>query len=251
LDEPNAVVVKYYMHISIVVPAFNTDPYLEMCLDSILQQSHKDMDIIVVNDGSTDNTSKIAHTYMKKKHPVSVIDIHRNKGVTYATHVGVMSAQGPIVTIVDSDDVLLDKSLKWGLKHFVDPEVGFVWTKFVKSKGGVGWSRPLPEGVSLWRAMMYHNWWKASHQRFFRKSIYEKGIHLNPHFDRSSDYQLVLLIALSGCKTIHVPEPTYWYRVQRPCSLTSEGHDKQRQATKGIRNWIQAERIRKGIDEPA
>lgn len=238
-------------HVTVVVPAFNTAKYIKPCLDSILKQSHKNTDIVVVNDGSTDDTGKIACAYMRKGHPVSVMNIHRNKGVTHATHVGIMSAQGPIVTIVDSDDMLLDGSLKYGIKPFMDPKVGFVWTKFVKSTGGIGWSRGLPEGVSLWRAMMYNKWWKASHQRFLRKSVYENGIRLNTSFDRSSDFQLVLLIALSGCKTIHVPVATYWYRMRRPNSLTSEGSEKQRVVVTGIRKWLQSEIKKRGINEPA
>jgi hypothetical protein len=98
--------------------------------------------------------------------------------------------------------------------------------------------------------MMYKNWWKASHQRFFRKSVYMTGVQLNEKIDRSSDFQLILLIALSGCKTVHVPAVTYWYRVGRAGSLSSQGSNKQRTAVVEIKQWLAAEIRRRGLVEP-
>jgi len=238
------------MHITVLIPAFNSQQYLGDCLKSIIVQSYDDYDILIINDGSTDDTKRLAESFIPR-YPVSVINLPKNTGVTNATHVGILAAQGPIITVVDSDDIIYQHALVTGVKVFEDPEVGFAWTRFIKSVSGkMGWSKNTPSGMTLYRALMYGNWWCATHQRFFRKSTYMEGIHLNLAFDRSSDFQLALLLAVSGCKTIYIPEVTYWYRMQRKGSLTSQGSAKQKAAVEGIKKWVRRELKRREIDEP-
>jgi len=237
-------------HITVLIPAFNTSKYIPEAINSALKQTHKDYDILVVNDGSTDNTVQVVESYLKKG-PVSLLSLKKNQGVTVATHQGIIAAQGPVITILDSDDRLFPNSLSAGVQPFEDSAVGFVWTQFVRSNGQPGWSHKLPAGKSLWRAMMYDGWWKASHQRFFRKSVYMNGIRMNTQIDRSSDYQLILLLGLSGCKTVHVPVVTYWYRQGRKGSITSEGSNKQKNAVVLIKKWLKEKIILEGINKPA
>ena len=238
-------------HVTVLIPAYNTEAYIGQAIKSVLAQSYKDFDVLVVDDGSTDSTSSVVTDFIRTDHPVSLLQIPKNSGVTNATHLGILSAQGPVITIVDSDDTIFPHSLKLGVAPFKDSSVGFVWTKFQKSQGSVGWSRALPEGKSLWQAMMYHKWWNASHQRFFRKATYEQGIPLNVNIKRSSDYQFVLLLGLSGCKTMHIPAVTYWYRTRRQGSITSQGPHLQRAAVQEIKKWVLKEMGKRGIGEPS
>ena len=235
-------------HVTILIPAFSTARFIGQCLNSVLAQNYGEFDILVVDDGSTDRTVDIVKSYIPRA-PVSLLQLP-HAGVTYATHVGILNSRGPVVTVVDSDDMMLPNTLHYPAIQFCDPSVGFVWSAFQLSNGRKGWSHPLPAGVSLYQALMYKNWWKASHQRFFRKSIYMEGVQLNDKVDRSSDFQLVLLIALSGCKTVHVPTTTYWYRVGRAGSLSSQGSNKQRTAVVVIKQWLAAEIKRRGLVEP-
>lgn len=235
-------------HVTILIPAYNTARFIGQCIDSVLSQTYGEFDILVADDGSTDKTAEVVESYISRS-PVSLLRLP-HRGVTHATHVGILNSLGPVISIVDSDDMMLPNTLALPAVQFADPDVGFAWSKFQLSSGRKGWSHPLPAGLSLYRALMYNNWWKASHQRFFRKSIYMNGIQLNESIDRSSDFQLVLLIALSGCKTIHVPTVTYYYRVHRAGSLSSQGSDKQRTAVVQIKKWLLAEIVRRGIIEP-
>jgi len=238
-------------HCTVLIPAFNTQQYLTECLQSIFRQSYTDFDVLVIDDGSTDGTRELAESFITQ-YPISVISLPKNKGVTYATHIGIQAARGPIITIVDSDDIIYKHSLATGLRAFRDPEVGFAWSRFNKSTTGrIGWTKDTPAGKSLYRALMYENWWCASHQRFFRKSTYMEGIHLNTEIDRSSDFQLALLIASSGCKTTYMPEVTYWYRMKRKGSLTSQGASKQKQAVVSIKRWVKRQLTKRGINEPS
>ena len=91
------------MKISIVIPIFNVAQYLETLLDSVINQSHKDIEIICINDGSTDNSLSILHTYAKRDNRIQVVDII-NSGPFVVRQIGMKMATGDYVTFVDGDD---------------------------------------------------------------------------------------------------------------------------------------------------
>lgn len=91
--------------ISVVVPVFNNELYLAECLDSILSQTYKNLQIILVNDGSTDSSLSICLSYKAKDNRVVVID-QQNQGVSKARNAGMEAADGEYVGFVDSDDFI-------------------------------------------------------------------------------------------------------------------------------------------------
>ncbi len=91
--------------ISVIIPVYNAEKYLSMCLDSILQQSFQDFEIIAVNDGSTDNSGRILTKYAKKDKRIQVIS-QVNAGVSAARNAGMRVAQGEYISFVDGDDYL-------------------------------------------------------------------------------------------------------------------------------------------------
>ena len=92
--------------ISIIVPAYNIESYLERCLDSIVGQTYQNIEIIVVDDGSVDDTGKIADKYVNQ-YPECVKCIHKsNGGVTSARLTGIKAAKGDWIGFVDGDDII-------------------------------------------------------------------------------------------------------------------------------------------------
>lgn len=89
--------------ISIIIPVYNVEKYLSRCLESILSQSLKEIEIIVVNDGSTDNSLEICRYYEKKDSRIIVID-KKNEGVSVARNTGIENASGKYIGFVDPDD---------------------------------------------------------------------------------------------------------------------------------------------------
>lgn len=95
--------------LSIIIPAYNIDQYISRCLDSLINQTYKNLEIIVVDDGSTDNTSYIIDEYSQKDKRVK--SIHKNnEGVSIARLIGMKNANGTYVGFVDGDD-LVDKDM--------------------------------------------------------------------------------------------------------------------------------------------
>lgn len=91
--------------LSIIVPVYNVESYLAQCLDSILTQTFTDVEIILVNDGSTDSSLTVCTEYSKKDTRIKVID-QLNAGVSAARNKGIEAATGDYLTFVDSDDWL-------------------------------------------------------------------------------------------------------------------------------------------------
>ena len=89
--------------VSVIVPVFNVEKYLRQCLDSILQQTYQNLEIIIINDGSTDGSDAICREYAGKDSRISYF-AKENTGISDTRNVGIRQATGEYVTFVDSDD---------------------------------------------------------------------------------------------------------------------------------------------------
>lgn len=91
--------------VSLILPVYNVEKYLPQCLDSIQKQSYKNMEIIIVNDGSTDGSGQICETFSKRDTRVKYIQ-KKNGGLSSARNVGLKYAVGDYIVFVDSDDFI-------------------------------------------------------------------------------------------------------------------------------------------------
>ena len=99
------------MKISIVIPVYNSENKIKKCLNSIINQSYKDFEIIIVNDGSTDGTINICNKYKEFDNRIFIIN-QKNMGVGKARKVGITKSTGDYITFVDADDWLSRNSLE-------------------------------------------------------------------------------------------------------------------------------------------
>ena len=97
--------------ISIIIPIYNVEKYLTVCIDSLMNQSDLRMEIILVNDGSTDLSGEIADEYAKKEERIKVIH-QENEGASAAHNAGLEIAQGEYIAFLDSEDWI-----SWKDKH--------------------------------------------------------------------------------------------------------------------------------------
>lgn len=97
--------------ISVVVPVYNDESYLNQCLDSILSQTFKDFELILVNDGSTDFSFKICEEYAEKDNRIRLFS-QENKGLSASRNIGIENAVGEFITFIDSDDYIHPDCLK-------------------------------------------------------------------------------------------------------------------------------------------
>jgi len=91
--------------ISVVIPAYNAERTLAATLESVLSQSHKDFEVIVVDDGSTDDTSEIARLFAARDQRLRIISREENSGLADARNTGIRSARAALISPIDADDV--------------------------------------------------------------------------------------------------------------------------------------------------
>ena len=91
--------------ISVIIPVYNTEKFLVKCLDSVINQTFKDLEIICINDGSPDNSLQILEEYKKKDERIKIID-QNNQGVSVARNNGIENANGEYIFFLDSDDYI-------------------------------------------------------------------------------------------------------------------------------------------------
>lgn len=111
------------MLISVIVPVYNTAPWLRRCLDSLLNQTYRELEIICVNDGSTDDSGEILEEYAAKDQRIVIIH-QENAGVSAARNVALCVARGGYVAFLDSDDsVFPDTYEKLAAYFTLEPDV--------------------------------------------------------------------------------------------------------------------------------
>lgn len=98
------------MKLSVIIPVYRVENTLRRCVESILRQEYTDYEIILVDDGSPDNSGKICDTFAENNHNISVIH-KENGGLSDARNVGISAAKGEYITFVDSDDCIRENTL--------------------------------------------------------------------------------------------------------------------------------------------
>lgn len=126
--------------VSIVVPAYNVENYLERCINSLLTQTYKNVEIIIVDDGSTDKTPIIADAYQTKYRQIKCIH-KKNEGLGLARNSGISISNGSYITFVDSDDFLepsfLEKCISFIDETNADTVITSYYRVFKKEKKAV------------------------------------------------------------------------------------------------------------------
>lgn len=125
--------------ISIIVPVYNTEQMLKRCLDSIVNQTYSPLEIVLIDDGSTDGSGAICDSYMQQDNRIRVFHI-KNQGLVNARKVGVSAATGDYVSFIDSDDYI-DSDAVESMYHMTENgEIDMVGCGcFLDNRGIAGW----------------------------------------------------------------------------------------------------------------
>ena len=118
--------------ISVIVPVYNVETYLEECLDSIQNQTYTDFEVLLVNDGSTDGSKAICERYCQADKRFRLIN-QSNQGQSVARNTGVTASRGEFIAFVDSDDMILPNYLET-LMNYMSGDVDIVESQFTVHK---------------------------------------------------------------------------------------------------------------------
>lgn len=218
--------------VSIIVPCYNVAAYLDQCMESLAGQSMEDIEIICVNDGSSDHTAEILREWRDRDGRVRVID-RKNSGVSAARNSGMEAAAGKYIGFVDPDDVvernmfrrLFDAAVEkdadvavCGYHEFCDrggmdmPESGwspsagfFPEEKAERFRRGTPWSRCAG---TVWNKLIR------------RKLLEENGVRFVPGLRQGEDLYFCLMLLTVAPRLLILPDRLYHYRRERPGSAS-------------------------------
>ena len=111
--------------ISVIIPVYNVETYIEECLNSVIGQTFRDIEIILVNDGSTDLSLEIIKTFAEKDKRITFYS-QENKGVSVARNSGIRKARGEYILFVDSDDKIVENTLTVLYQHAIETNADLV-----------------------------------------------------------------------------------------------------------------------------
>jgi glycosyltransferase involved in cell wall biosynthesis len=118
------------MDISIIVPVYNAEKYLKRCINSIVNQSFCDFELILINDGSTDKSGRICDEYAQIDKRIKVVH-KKNEGVSLTRNLGINIANGEYITFIDSDDWIEQDFFKKAIEYIKKNDVSILITSFV------------------------------------------------------------------------------------------------------------------------
>lgn len=108
--------------VSIIIPAYNVEPYLAECMESVCNQTHRNLQVLLVDDASTDGTPALADSYAKADERVTVIHQEANRGAAVARNLGIDRAEGEYLLFFDGDDVMLPQMVETLLARAIETD---------------------------------------------------------------------------------------------------------------------------------
>jgi len=202
--------------VSIIIPVYNGEKYIEECLRSVYQQSYHPIEIIVIEDGSTDNSLNLIKQMPGEKKVIP----QQNKDVSQARNVGIKNSKGQFIAFLDQDDVWEKEKLEKQVNAFrEEPDMDLVFTDSFKFNDEGEKRHPIDKhkiasqlnDQNLFSTLIRKNVLMPSAVMVKKESIEKAGL-FDPGFKTCGDYEMWLRMAALGMKFLYLPEPLALYR---------------------------------------
>jgi glycosyltransferase involved in cell wall biosynthesis len=217
------------MGVSVLIPCFNTEAFLGEAIESALSQSHPPDEIIVIDDGSTDGSLRIATSFGCRVRVVGLEHV----GVGAARNAGLLAAREEFVAWLDADDLWQSRKLEYQLPHMANPNVALVYGQMQRigaARNSQAWPLDLPEGNIFERLYVQRNFIPTSSVLVRRQALIDAGGFDTSVAPGAEDLDAWLRIAIRWCVAV-VPRVLCLYRVH-PNQIT---RDHARSIRSGLR----------------
>lgn len=224
-------------NISIIVPIYNADKYLEKCLDSIMNQTYNNFEVILVNDGSTDNSGEICERYASIDKRAKVIHKKENQGLISARIDGIQNAVSEYIGFVDADDWIDEDFFEILAMNMEQNDADIVISGCTKEQGGysVGVKNNVTTGVYFGKSLLniypkilhydgFYNFgilpylWNKLYRRQLLYTCYKD---IDTYISDGEDVAVVFPYLLRAQKVVVTNESKYHYRLH-PQSMTAK-----------------------------
>jgi glycosyltransferase involved in cell wall biosynthesis len=212
-------------NVSVIMPAYNVAAYLEQAAVSVLQQRYTDLELIIVDDGSTDRTREIAEDICRRDRRRVRVITTPNQGPAAARNLALAASQGQFIALLDSDDIWEGEFLECQMAVFAaEPSVDLVTgnARYLGSERHGAPVRPWPDSrpaISL--ATIIRDEEAVFVMTVFRRRVYETIGGFDESVKGNEDFDYWLRAALAGFRFARTAEPLAWYR-RRDDSLSAD-----------------------------
>lgn len=203
--------------VSVIIPAYNSEKTLSKSLESAIGQSYLNLEIIVINDGSNDNTENILNRYAQKDCRIKPIHKRQNEGLVRARKTGVESAQGKYIQYLDSDDTLEEKAIEFLIEKAEKTNAEIVVAPFLFVENGV----PKPStmlnfdqmtGEEYLKEILNQNAYWCIWSKFHLKTLYDNVIE-RPNISFGEDVVLSTQLLLYSTKVVSIDYNIIHYNI--------------------------------------
>ena len=214
--------------ISVIVPVYNVEAYLERCVESILHQTYTNFELILINDGSTDSSGQICDDLANQYENIKVYHIE-NAGVSNARNMGIQLATGSWVTFIDSDDFVTQDYLATLASAVEGLNVGFVIAPLHHIKNGIVTDLSPHSGkTELWSTeetmkellMTTRTSFFPVAKLFKRDLLADEKFNTNYHLAEDALFLTELLLK-TRCSSVFIDKPIYYYDHREGSATTS------------------------------
>lgn len=206
---------KYSPKISVILPVFNGMPYLPLAINSILNQTYKNLEVIVINDGSTDDSSKYLRTINDKR--IKIITNKSNLGLASSLNTALKNAKGEFVARMDSDDISHKMRIKKQLAFLIENDqidLCGSWVDVINVKSQkIGLKKTPLTHKKIMEALDWYS--PIIHPTFFARREFYKSLNgYRQAFEFAEDYDL-LIRGKKNNKYANIPEALLSFRMQK------------------------------------
>lgn len=215
--------------ISVILPVYNVQDFIGDCLESVISQTHKDIEIICVNDFTMDNSMSVVKEYAKRDKRIKIVHNARNRGLGGARNAGLDAASGEYIIFVDTDDKLMPDMVARLYKTLLETGADMVFCDLYLQNAANTLTphKPFHDPVFASRADFHPQkaiWefsdiWPSAWNKIYKKEIIDKNklrYHENIQYE---DHTFYWEYIFSSRKVTYLPESLYIYRNERSDSI--------------------------------
>lgn len=207
--------------VSIIIPVYNAEKFIKDCINSITNQTYKNIEIIIINDGSTDNSEEICKEFQKKDNRI-IYYYQKNNGVTKAREKGVSLSTGNWISFVDADDILVHDAIEYLIKNIQNNDIVIGNIQEFYHKSTI--TNPQKNDI-----ITYTNYTKKQYiklllgrtklkihgpyAKIIKKALFDETIFMiPPQIKRGEDFIMNIKLAVKSNSILYISKNIYLYR---------------------------------------
>ena len=244
--------------VSVIIPLYNYGQYIEASINSVISQTYKNLQIIVVNDGSTDNSLEVARSIKDSR--IEIVNSEKNQGNSKTMNLGLQHVKGEYIKYIDADDMMNPEHIEEQLKLIIDKNNEIASCKWGRFTGSIDKTVIVPERT--WKSMDTMTWIKTALSQDYEmtgsclwlipKKIADKAGSWNEELNVNNDFEYSTRILMAADKVNFSANSMIYYR-DTPGSVTRvKGHryytglyNAGREAVKTLLHWENSPEMRR------